>query len=121
MRNCAPGAASNDDRQLGRPIASPFLSLLRCISLFQSRSLRAADRLQGTLGLLLCAVMPSLLFHLLSPTGSVFVLKNRLKLNSGGDGNRTLVLSSGTSINSAFRDYGLHAATTHRNSIVWLF
>ena len=47
-----------------------FLSLLRRISLFQSSSPLAADRLQGNLGLLLCAVMPSLLFHLPSPTGS---------------------------------------------------
>jgi hypothetical protein len=38
-RNFAPGSPSNDDRQLGRPTTSPFLSLLRRISLFQSSSL----------------------------------------------------------------------------------
>jgi hypothetical protein len=39
QRNFAPGSPSNDDRQLGRPPASPLLSLLKRISLFQSRSL----------------------------------------------------------------------------------
>jgi hypothetical protein len=68
--NFAPGSPRNDERPLGRPMASPLLSLLRRISLFQSRSLLAADRLQGNLGLLLCAVMPSLPFHLPPPTGS---------------------------------------------------
>ena len=39
IKNCAPGSPSNDDRQLGRLTASPFLSLLRLISFFHSRSL----------------------------------------------------------------------------------
>ena len=49
QRNFAPGSPSNDDRQLGRPTASPLLFLLKRISLFQSGSL---------------------LFHLPSATGS---------------------------------------------------
>jgi len=43
QRNFALGSPSNDDRQLGRPTASPLLSLLKRILLFQSRSLLAAD------------------------------------------------------------------------------
>jgi hypothetical protein len=37
-KNSAPGAARNDDRQRARPTASSVLPLLRCFSLFQSRS-----------------------------------------------------------------------------------
>lgn len=40
QENFAPGSPSNDDRQLGRPIAFPFLPFLKRISLLQSGSLR---------------------------------------------------------------------------------
>src|SRR6266478_6463303 len=40
QRNIAPGSPSNYDRQRGRPTASPLFSLLKCISLFQRRSMR---------------------------------------------------------------------------------
>src|SRR5947207_12993126 len=39
QRNFAPGSPRNNDRQLGRPTASSFLSLLKRISLFQNGSL----------------------------------------------------------------------------------
>src|SRR6267378_3915899 len=47
IRNFAPGSPRNDDRQLDRPTTSPVF-LMR-ISLSQSRSLPASDRLQGIL------------------------------------------------------------------------
>src|SRR5271169_1258927 len=43
QRNFAPASPRNDDRQLARPIASPALSLLKRISLSQSRSPLASD------------------------------------------------------------------------------
>src|SRR6516165_3149404 len=43
QRNFAPGSPRNDDRQLGRPTAHVVLSLLKRMSLSQSRSLLASD------------------------------------------------------------------------------
>ena len=70
QKNFAPGTPESDDSRPDRPTASPLLSLLKRISLFQSRSPLAADRLLENLGLLICAVMSSLLYHRPPPTGS---------------------------------------------------
>jgi hypothetical protein len=71
QRNFAPGSPRNDDRQLGQLTTSPVLSLLMRISLSQSRSLPSSDCLQRkSCPSLICAVPPSLLFHLPPPTDS---------------------------------------------------
>ena len=60
-KNFAPGSPSNDDRPLGGPIASPLLSRLKRISLFQSGSLR---------------------LHMPSPTGSASGLETGLLIQT---------------------------------------
>src|SRR6267143_5396365 len=68
QRNFAPGSPRNDDRQLGQLTTSPVLSLLVRFSLSQSRSLPSSDCLQRkSCPSLMCAVPPSLLFHIFLP------------------------------------------------------